>query len=330
MSKKLIAVAAAAALALTALVAVPANSAAITSVAVVHGATPAATGDGGTTATLLTSQTDSDAALAAATSATSRTVIFGNSTDTATRTAVRATVTTASAATVTVTSTLGVKISASTTDAAGLALSVTAGSQLLTATTSDGAPTYVFYAWNTSTTAGSVVVDTGDSKLTFYVKGLIGPEAYNLTNVTFPTSLYIGQTTATVTFKVSDMYGNAITTGTGVQPTGFGASFAAATYSATTLLWSSAISAIVGDNVAINVAIAPTDLSANGFAAPVKSVFKLITAGDLSVQVTALTAQVTALTAQVVALTADYNRLATRFNKRYDLKKAPVKKVALK
>jgi hypothetical protein len=73
-----------------------------------------------------------------------------------------------------------------------------------------------------------------------------------------------------------------------------------------------------------------TDLSTNGFAKPVKTAFTSVSAADLATQVTTLTAQVTLLTAQVVALTADYNRLATRFNKRYDLKKAPVKKVALK
>jgi cell division protein FtsB len=43
-----------------------------------------------------------------------------------------------------------------------------------------------------------------------------------------------------------------------------------------------------------------------------------------------LQAVVTALQAQVASLTADYNKLATRWNKRYDLKKAPKHKVVLK
>ena len=329
MSKKLIAVASAAALALTALVAVPANASAITSVTVVHGSTAAATGDGGTSAQLIVSQTDSDSALSAATAATARNVIFGNSTDTATRTAARATVLTASAASLTITSTLGVKVSASTTDAAGTALKVDAGTQTLTGTTSSANLNYVFYAWNTSTTAGAVTVDTGTSKLTFYVKGNLY-ESYNITDVTFPASLYIGQTDAKVTFKLTDPYGNAISAaGAAITPTGFGATFAAATYSSTTKLWSSTLSAITQDNVAINLAISPADLSSKGFAKPVKSSFKMISAGDLSGQVTTLTAQVTSLNAQIKALSdqlaasrsvADsvtkkkYNTLARKWN----------------
>jgi hypothetical protein len=185
----------------------------------------------------------------------------------------------------------------------------------------------VFYAWNTSTTAGAVTVDTGTSKLTFYVKGTLY-ESYNITDVTFPASLYKGQTDAKVTFKVSDPYGNPITTGTGLQPTGFGASFAIATYSSTTKLWSSAVSAVTGDNVAIQLALPATtaDLSANGFAKPVLSAFKLVSAGDLSAQVTTLTAQVATLTTTVATLTTDYNALATKYNKLVKKSKRVAKK----
>jgi hypothetical protein len=330
MSKKLIAVAAAAALALTALVAAPANSAAITSVAVVHAGAAAATGDGGTTANLTVSQTNSDAALAAPTAATSRTVIFGNSTDTATRTALRATVTTASAATITVTSTLGVKIATSITDGTGAAIKVDGGSQSISGTNASASTTFVFYAWNTSTTPGAVTVDTGTSKLTFYVKGTLYA-AYNLTDVTFPASLYVGQTDGKVTYKLSDPYGNPITTGTGLTLSGFGGTFTtAATYSSVTKLWSAPIATVTGDNVALNLTFNSEDLSANGFAKPVTSSFKVVAGGDLSAKVATLTTQVTSLQASVTALTADYNKLATRWNTRYDLKKAPKHKVVLK
>ena len=305
MSKKLIAIASAAALALAALVAVPANATAISSVTIDHS---------GSDSVLTVSQTDSDSAVSAETFAVDRNVIFGSVTDTSTRTAVRATVATAAAAAVTVTSTGGVKISASVTDGAGAALKVDAGAQTLSGTTSTANLNYVFYAWNTSTTAGSVTVETASSRITFYVKGLVY-EAYNLVDVTFPSSLYVGQTGAKITFKVTDPYGNAITTGTGITPTGFGASFAAATYSSTTKLWSSTISSITGDNVAMNVAITPLDLSTSGFAKPVKAAFKLVSAGDLETQNTSLTAQVASLTASVAALKADFNALATKYNK---------------
>ncbi len=302
MSKKLIAVAAAAALALTGLVALPASGAAITSVTVSHGsAVPTATEAAQATTVLTVSQTNSDSAFAAKTAAVARDVLFGNSTDTATRTAVRATVKTASAAAITITSTLGVKISASTTDGAGTALKVDAGSQSLTGTTSSANLDFVFFAWNTSTTAGAVTVDTGTSKLTFFVKGTLY-EPYNLTNVTFPASLFKGQTDGKVTFQVTDPYGNQITTGTGITPTGFGATFSAATYSSTTKLWSAAIPTVTGDNVAIQLALANVaDLSANGFAKPVVSAFSLVAAGDLEAQVTALTTQVATLQSQLDA-----------------------------
>jgi hypothetical protein len=73
--------------------------------------------------------------------------------------------------------------------------------------------------------------------------------------------------------------------------------------------------------ISLDESIQPTKVTA--FGTPVNSVFFNVNAVDLATQVTALTAQ-------VAALTADYNKLATRWNARYDLKKAPKKKVALK
>jgi outer membrane murein-binding lipoprotein Lpp len=80
----------------------------------------------------------------------------------------------------------------------------------------------------------------------------------------------------------------------------------------------------------MNIAINATDLSDNGWPAPVKTAFATAGAVSLATQVTNLTAQVTALTAQVAALTADYNALAAKWNKRVASKTAPKKKVALK
>jgi len=315
MSKKLIAVAAAAALALTGLVATPANAISITNVTITHSV--------GSSGALTSSHANTDAAVTANTFAVARNVIFGSNTDSATRTAVRFEVLTGAAGAISVESTGGVKL-ATTIETAGVALKVDAGSQTLTGATVSGALTYTFYAWNTSTTAGSVVIKTALSTLTYYVKGVAG-EAYNIVTPTFPTSLYIGQTDGKVTFGLTDAYGNNVSA-TGTTPTGFGGTFDAATYSSTTKLHTAKVLTVTSDNVAINLAITPVDLSANGFAKPVKSAFALIAAGDLTARNTALTAQVAALTATVNGLTADYNALANKFNKK--VKKS--KRVALK
>jgi hypothetical protein len=308
MSKKLIAVAAAAALALTGLVATPANATSITNVTITSGS-----GASQVSAVATASHADSDSAVTANTFAAARNVLFSSSvTDAATRTAVRFEVLTAAAGAITVDATAGVKV-ATSISSAGVATKVDGGTTTLTGATVSGALTYTFYAWSTSTTAGSVVIKTAGSTLTFYVKGVAG-EAYNIVNPTFPTSLYIGQTDGKVTFGLTDAYGNNVSA-TGTTPTGFGGTFSAATYSSTTKLHSAAVASVTGDNVAINLAITPVDLSANGFAKPVKSAFKLISAGDLSAQNTSLTAQVAALTASVAALTADFNALAKKYNK---------------
>lgn len=308
MSKKLIAVAAAAALALTGLVATPANATSITNVTITSG-----NGASIVTAVATASHADSDSAVTANTFAAARNVIFNTRlTEAATRTAVRFEVLTAAAGAITVDSTGGVKV-ASTIETAGVATKVDGGTTTLTGATVTGALTYTFYAWSTSTTAGSVVIKTAASTLTFYVKGVAG-EAYNIVNPTFPASLYIGQTDGEVTFGLTDAYGNNVSA-TGTTPTGFGGTFSAATYSATTKLHTAAIASVTGDNVAINLAISPIDRSASGFAKPVKTAFKLISAGDLAAQNTSLTGQVASLTASVAALKADYNALAKKYNK---------------
>jgi len=304
MSKKLIAVAAAAALALTGLVATPANATSITNVTITSG-----NGASQVSTVATASHADSDSAVTANTFAAARNVVFDTGvTQAATRTAVRFEVLTAAAGAITVDATAGVKVATSLSST-----KVDGGTTTLTGATVTGALTYTFYAWSTSTTAGSVVIKTAGSTLTFYVKGVAG-EAYNIVNPTFPTSLYIGQTDGKVTFGLTDAYGNNVSA-TGTTPTGFGGTFSAATYSSTTKLHSAAVASVTGDNVAINLAITPVDLSANGFAKPVKSAFKLISAGDLSAQNTSLTAQVAALTASVAALTADFNALAAKYNK---------------
>jgi hypothetical protein len=318
MSKKLIAVAAAAALALTGLVAAPASASAITNVTVYH--------SGSASGTALTAgHTDADSAIQANTFAAARNVVFNTSpTNAATRTAVRFDVNTAAAASaINITSTGGVKVIAtiaSTTKVDG-------GSTALNGSTVAGALTYTFYAWNTSSTAGTVVVDTGASKMTFYVKGPLGG-AYNIVTPTWPKSLPQSSTTGKVTFGVTDAFGNALAAvQTAPTLTTLGAGTPTVTYNATTKLWESTLTvSATATSVALQIGITAVDLSDNGFAKPVDVAFTTVASGSLSDQVTALTAQVAALTATVAGLTSDFNSVAKKYNKL--VKKS--KRVALK
>jgi hypothetical protein len=326
MSKKLIAIAAAAALALTGLAAVPANASTISSVKIADSATPSPSA--GTA-----SHVDSDSAVKAATWASARNVVFGTDADSysATRTAVRFEVLTSDTSSVVVTATGGVKL-ATAVSVAGVALKVDAGSTTLTGATTAGSATtltYTFYAWTTNTTAGKVVIETPGSKNTYYVKGTEGP-AYNLASVTFPTSLTTGQTDGKLTYTLSDAYGNLIADGTKLTPTGFGSGTnGAATWNATTKVYSSTLGTVSEANVALSISLPAfdgTDYTTVGFAKRVSTAFKLVSAADLATQVTALTAQVATLTASVTALTTDYNNVAKKYNKL--VKKS--KRVALK
>ena len=309
MSKKLIAVAAAAALALTGLVAAPAGASAITNVTVYH--------SGSAQGTALTAgHTDSDSAIQANTFAAARNVVFSSSyTDAATRTAVRFDVNTAAAASaINITATGGVRVIATIPSSTNL--KVTDGVQALNGSTVAGALTYTFYAWNTSSTAGTVVVDTGASKMTFYVKGRVGA-VYNIATPVWPTSLPQSSTTGKVTFTVTDAYGNAISSaGAEVGVTALGATAAAPTYSSTSKTWSSTLTVdATSTSVALQIKAEATDQTANGFAAPANVAFTTIASGSLSTQVTALTAQVAALTATIAGLTTEFNSVAKKYNK---------------
>jgi hypothetical protein len=327
MSKKLIAVAAAAALALTALVAVPANATTITQVTINTDTVGLSAG------TATTSHAASTDAVVAQTFAATRTLQF-DQTGTTTRNVVRFNVTTSAATTINITSTLGVRVSASLVDGAGTALKVTDGTQALAGTTSAGVLTYSFYAWNTSTTAGALVIETPGSRSSYFVKGVAGAP-YNLTSVKFPTSITSGEDEAdgaVVSFQVTDAYGNALTTANLAEVTtsALGATMSAETYNTVRKQYEAVVFGTAAANVAMSVSLTATDLSANGFAKPIKYAYSSVSAGDLAAQVTTLTAQVATLTASLSALTTEYNALAAKWNKRVASKTAPKKKVATK
>jgi hypothetical protein len=331
MSKKLIAIAAAGALALTALVGVAPASASAPVV------------------TIIGSLSDSDVAASAQFSATpaingantANVLTHGAAPTTDTnRTTVKFTITISEAISrsVTVTTAGGVKmlstLSGTDKDSAGVTT--------LTTSDSTATPDIVFYAWTKSTTAGTVTVVGNGVTTVYYVKGTAGP-AYNIVSPVFPTNVTAAATTGAterVSFQITDVFGNTLTSAAAgtdpneVQINALGALSLTAgmevSYNTTRKQFEGYVNAATATTVAMNIDLKATDLSDNGWPAPVKSAFATSASVSLADQVTALTARVTILTAQVAALTADYNRLATRFNKRYDLKKAPVKKVALK
>jgi hypothetical protein len=318
MSKKLIALAAAAALALTGLVATPASATSITGVVI--------DAESSVTASH-TATTDADVPASAM---TSRTLDYFSSSST-TRNVVRYVVTTASATTVSVKSTGGVKVIKDIADADGVAYKIdttVAGTETSGSTTA-GSPTFTFYAFSTSTTAGSVVISTPTSSLTYYVKGKAGA-AYNLTSVKFPTSVVQGEaeadSTAVISYKLTDVFGNEITTGTAPTLTALGATASGSTYSTTRKVWEAVVYSATASSVAMSLNLTATDLSTNGFAKPVKSAYASVSASDLAGQVTTLTAQVATLTTAVATLTADYNALATKYNKLVKKSKRVAKK----
>jgi hypothetical protein len=314
MSKKLIAVAAAAALAITGLVGIaPANASGITGVVIDAAAS---------------TTSSSTTVVRPASAMTSRTLDY-NSASSTSRNVVRFQVTTSAATTVSATSASGVKVSDALVDADGVALKVDAGKTTVSGSTTSSNLVYTFYAFTTnSATNGTVTITTATSTLT-YVVGGVTAAAYNLKDVVFPTSVLSDETASNtnknvVHFQITDVYGNAVTSGATATLSGVGGTFSgAAVYDSTRKRWEANVSGTTEANVSMQIALTATDLSANGFAKPVIYAFKSVSAGSLADQVTALTAQVT-------ALTAEYNKLAARWNKLVSKKKAPKKTVATK
>ena len=346
MSKKLIAVAAAAALGLSVLAGAPAHASTLTFS--VKGA--AASGSVTTANTALTAVTH------AAPEFNQLNYSDTDATNRISNTVVRFVVSGADKATATISAAGGVKVLTSLTDASGNVLKVGAGETALSASFATGSLDYTFYAYTTSTTAGTVSIASAGNTTVFHVASRAGT-AYNLVATEFPTSIVAdGATKAYVYTSISDVFGNLITDKNAADRTAvttaaasqiaftstagrmtLAAVGAAVTAAANTWTWDSVkskwksniVTATTSGSVAFRVDLLTEDNEV-GLAAPKNVAFNSVTSGSLTEQITTLTARVATLTAQVAALTADYNRLATRFNKRYDLKKAPVKKVALK
>ena len=213
-----------------------------------------------------------------------------------------------------------------------------AGVTTLTQSDSTATPDIVFYAWTKSTTAGTVTVVGNGVTTVYYVKGTAGP-AYNIVSAVFPTNVTASVSTTSaerVSFQITDVFGNTLTSvadGTAagqVKISALGAvntsAGATVSYNTTRKQFEGYLDQATATTVAMNIAINATDLSDNGWPAPVKTAFATASSVSLTTQVTNLTAQVAALTASVTALKADYNSVAKKYNKL--VKKS--KRVALK
>ena len=315
MSKKLIAVAAAAALALSGLVAIPANSAqaslTLLPTATVNGTV---VGDGLLSTTAWTVAVPSQDVLRVTTTA-SRSVL---SLEIKTR---------SDNAAVTVASTGAVKLITAAQLAASTTTTAT-GTQSLSLTANDSGVA-TFYAYNTSTTAGSITVTeagTTPAANTAWLKGSTDlANAYKL-SASAPSIAGLGAT-VDYTATVVDMFGNALTTPViASQTLGGDASGADATmtYDAVTKVYEGDfINRTTAGTTALLVSMAVSADTVKAFGSKVTSVFFSINGADLQ-------AAITALQAEVAALKADYNALATKWNKRLALKKAPKKAATLK
>ena len=201
-------------------------------------------------------------------------------------------------------------------DAADAAVTAAAGSATFSGNSGSGT-TVTFYAFTTKATTGSVVVSTGGSSATYYLKGTAGP-AYNLTAVV-PTVANLSGT-AEVTALVSDIFGNAITNAT-ISSTVIRATLGAFSYDATDKRYEATLTApaTAGTTVIANTI---TAFAVAGLAKPATEVVSSISVADLAGQVAALTAQLAAATKLAATNKVKHNKLVKRFNKITTGKKA--------
>jgi hypothetical protein len=312
MSKKLIAVAAATALALAGLVA-PATAAGanltVLKTATVNGSV---TGDGLLSTTAWETPVPSQDVLRL-TETSSRTVL---SLEIQTR---------SNNAPVAVASTGAVKLLTAAQLAASTTTTAT-GTQTLSLTSNDSGVA-TFYAYSTSTTAGSITVTesgTTPAANTVWVKGTtVAANAYKVVAVA-PTIAGIGslvEYTATVT----DMFGNALTSADIVKSQTLGGdatggTLASMTYDTVTKVFEGSFTnRTTAGPVALLVSLPVSAATVTAFGAKTTSVFVNISGQDLQ-------AAVAALQAEVAALKADFNALAKKYNKK--VKKS--KRVTLK
>jgi hypothetical protein len=295
MSKKLIAVASAAALALSALVAAPAMSAGsslVLGAGTVGQADGPLAGDGLASTTAWTVAVPSQDVLRA-TNTSSRTVLTLDID------------TIENSASVTVTSTGSVKLLTAAQLAASTTTTAT-GTSSLTVTSNDSGDATV-YAYNTSTSAGSVTVQEIKAGVviaanTKWIKGVTdAANAYKI-NAVAPTTVGIGSKVE-FTATVVDMFGNAIEDGHTIDVVSLGGD----TTDPGNMDWNSTKKIYEGEftarttagPIALSVPLAVSADAVTAFGAKSISAFFSINATDLQAANATLSAQVAALQAQI-------------------------------
>jgi hypothetical protein len=176
---------------------------------------------------------------------------------------------------------------------------------------------YVFYVQTTSTTAGTVIVSvtrTGlTSTSTHYVKGIAGSK-YKLIDVTGVPTTMANLATAAVTFKITDIFGNAVESLSGEV---FSGNLTAPSWDSSAKVFKTTLTA--GSSSAFTVEMDLDASDVDGFADATATYVSVVNfAGNAS------------LATQVASLISDYNALAKKWNKKVAARTAPKKKVALK
>jgi len=295
MSKKLIAVASAAALALSALVAMPAAALAPT---VSLSGQAAGTGTSTSNATIRVPDANSIAETTNAIRFTVNNLETGDVVRITTSGSVKA-------------------IDTATNIATSTVLDVTTAHKSSIEKTRTGIADYVFMVQSTSTTAGTVVVSvtrTGlTSTSTIYVKGVAG-DKYKITDVTGVPTTMAKLAEAAVTFKITDIFGNAVESLSGSTVS---ANLSTPSWDSSAKVFKSTLTAGSSSAFIVSIDLGATDVV--GFAAATDDYVGVVNfAGNSS------------LATQVASLISDYNALAKKWNKRVAARTAPKKKVALK
>lgn len=172
--------------------------------------------------------------------------------------------------------------------------------------------TVTFYAFTTSDAVGSVVVATGGSSTTYYLKGVAG-DAYNLSVVAPKVSTL--SATSPVTATVSDVFGNAVTNAS-ISNTVIRGSIGSFVYSSSDKVYKATFTALgVAGDAIIESKISATAVA--GLPAPVNSVLYTISVGDLASQVEALTKRISELEAKLAnsVTKKKHNKLVRKWNR---------------
>jgi hypothetical protein len=203
-------------------------------------------------------------------------------------------------------------------------------------TTKTNTDAITVYAYNTSTTAGTIaatVTRTGlTASQTFHIKGVAGL-AYNIAAVAGVPATLSNTATSVVSFTVSDVFGNVIEDRDAVSTDAVRTNMGLITWDATAKVYKSTMTSPSTGAFIASIDLASADRSILGLPDSKQELVATVNVAGASTQVASLTAQVAALTAQLAAsrpiatsvTKKKYNTLARKWNAAF-----PSQKVALK